>query len=57
MPVSKLAGAKELVDTFMAINGSGTRGRKRPLKQSLPATRLLSRDAKAKEQGVINVFW
>jgi hypothetical protein len=39
MPESKLAGAKELVDAFIAINGSGTRDRKRPLKRSLPATR------------------
>jgi hypothetical protein len=33
MPKSKLARAKELVDTFIANNRSGTRGRKRPLKQ------------------------
>ncbi|KAH6689920.1 hypothetical protein BKA61DRAFT_585123 [Leptodontidium sp. MPI-SDFR-AT-0119] len=39
MPESELAGAKELVDTFMANNGSGTRGRKRPLKRGRSATR------------------
>lgn len=38
MPESELAGAKEMVDAFMANDGSGTGGRKRPLKRSSPAT-------------------
>jgi hypothetical protein len=38
MPESELAGAKQLVDTFMASDGSGTGGRKRPLKRSRPGT-------------------
>ena len=33
MPESKLARAKELVDTFIANDRSSTRGRKRPLKR------------------------
>jgi hypothetical protein len=33
MPKSKLARAKELVDTFIANDRSRTRGRKRPLKR------------------------
>ena len=40
MPESELAGAKELVDTFRANDGSGTGGRKRPLKRCRPAARL-----------------
>ena len=40
MPESELAGAKELVDAFMANDGSGTGGRKRPLKRDRPAARL-----------------
>jgi len=42
MPESELAGAKELVDSFM-VNGrsrSGSRGRKWPLKRSFLATGL-----------------
>jgi hypothetical protein len=33
MPKSKLARAKELVDTFITNNRSATRGRKRPPKR------------------------
>jgi hypothetical protein len=33
IPKSELAGAKELVDMFIANDGSATRGRKRPLKR------------------------
>ena len=33
MPKSKLARAKELVDTFITNNKSKTKGRKRPLKR------------------------
>jgi len=40
MPKSELAGAKELVDTFTANDGSRTRGRKRPLKRCRLAARL-----------------
>jgi hypothetical protein len=38
MPESELAGAKELIDAFVANNRGGTRGRKRPLKRGWPAT-------------------
>jgi hypothetical protein len=38
MPESELAGAKELVDAFMANDGGGNGGRKRPLKRGRPAT-------------------
>jgi hypothetical protein len=34
MPESDLAGAKELVDAFIAHDGSGTGGRKRPPKDA-----------------------
>ena len=34
MPESELAGAKELVDAFIANDGSGTEGRKQPLERS-----------------------
>jgi hypothetical protein len=40
MPESELAGAKELVDAFMVNDGSGTGGRKRPLKRCRPAAGL-----------------
>jgi hypothetical protein len=40
MPESELAGAKELVDTFTANDGSATGGRKRPLKRCRPAAGL-----------------
>jgi hypothetical protein len=40
MPKSKLARAKELVDTFTVNDGSATRGRKRPLKRCWLAARL-----------------
>jgi hypothetical protein len=40
MPESELASAKELVDSFMANDGSGTGGRKRPLKRGRPAAGL-----------------
>jgi hypothetical protein len=40
MPESKLARAKELVDTFTANNKSRTGGRKRPLKRCQPAAKL-----------------
>jgi hypothetical protein len=40
MPESELAGAKELVDAFMANDGSRTGGRKRPLKRGRPAAGL-----------------
>ncbi|KAH6661870.1 hypothetical protein B0J14DRAFT_663148 [Halenospora varia] len=36
VPESELSGAKELVDAFMANDGSG--GRRRPLKRGRPAT-------------------
>jgi hypothetical protein len=36
MPKSELAGAKELMDAFMANDESG--GRRRPLKRGRPAT-------------------
>ena len=39
MPESELAGAKELVDAFIANDGSGTEGRKRHLERSQSATR------------------
>ena len=38
MPESELAGAKELVDAFMASDGSGTGGRKQRLKRNWPVT-------------------
>jgi hypothetical protein len=38
MPKSELARAKELVDAFMTNDGSGTRGRKKPLKYYWLAT-------------------
>ena len=48
MPESELARAKELVDTFIVNDRSGTRARGRPLKRSRLVTKQL--DARGEEE-------
>jgi hypothetical protein len=56
MPKSELAGAKELVDAFMANDRGGTGGRKRPLKRGRPATgHPMLRVGKSQKGGVANL--